>query len=330
MPKLPPKRLLLKLGTQCNLGCAHCHQHQMAMAEHPRLLDWIRTQKFDRITFSGGEPMLYFPKIREIMEALGTGITYRIVSNGTILTEEMVEFLNRYPVIFAVSYDGKHSGRDDSLPILWAQIRKLRGFSGFSCVMSDPRTTIRQICEDLGKLVRREKLPLPGYIPELQKIGFVHQTADAQNVLFTKAVADRYIWGVLGQAQTAMALMLADDRFTGVAVNFLGTWVKRRDYITHGVLCCNPSMVNLNLDGTFSLCPYGDKKIGDIDSGIDWDFVDTFVPGRCKRCNFRGICACACIANTTRHECHIHKTLAKEIKILAEKYGISKKLKDFF
>ena len=92
-PKKSLKRLLLKLGTACNLGCPHCHQSQKNFVEHPRLIGWIKSQNFDRITFSGGEPLMYFDIVKRIMTEVGTGPTYRMMSNGTLLTKDIASYI---------------------------------------------------------------------------------------------------------------------------------------------------------------------------------------------------------------------------------------------
>lgn len=327
MLKNPPKRLILKLGTQCNLGCAHCHQHQKTFKESPNLLDWIHSEKFGRITFSGGEPLLYFPIIRHYMEALGAGTTYRIVTNGTLLTDEMVEFFNRYPTKIGISYDGEATGRDTSLPVAWEKVKKLRGFSGFSCVLSDPNSSVRRICEDVKALVKRENLPFS--FSEFVAVGFVHQTRDAPNIAFTSNVAQKYCDGILEQLEKAVFLFSEEpSKYKGVVRRLVSPWLKKRDYITHGTLCCNPYLLNVNLDGTLSLCPYGSVEVGNIETGIDWELVDSYVPERCRHCEHWKICGCSCVGNVTSHECEIRKRLIPEVGKLVEKYGVRDKLNE--
>ena len=327
MPKLPPKRLILKLGTQCNLGCVHCHQSQKSFKEHPGLLEWIRKEKFDRITFSGGEPLLYFDLIKRYMTALGHDQVYRIVTNGTLLTDEMADFFNGYDMRFAISYDGEESGRDDALPIQWDVVRKIKNF-GFATALSNPDKHIREISEDIKKVLKAHDIHR-SYPPEFIKVNFIHQTKDAPNILFTKAVADRYCDEVLVQLEKVIALFSMDPkRYKSLAVNLLGPWIKDRSYIEHGLMCCNPRMLNVNLDGTMNLCPYGGRVVGDIEHGIDWGLVDSLVPERCRKCEYWTRCACSCVANVTDHECHIHKRMVPAVLALAKKYGVAEELED--
>jgi sulfatase maturation enzyme AslB (radical SAM superfamily) len=65
-----------------------------------------------RLVFYGGEPLLQFPLIRravthaERVRPSGLGISYGIITNGTLITEKIAEFLARHRVSTRLSFDG--------------------------------------------------------------------------------------------------------------------------------------------------------------------------------------------------------------------------------
>lgn len=313
----PPKRLILKLGTQCNLGCAHCHQIQKNYREHPKLLQWIKDNKFERITFSGGEPLLYFNIIKKYMIELGKNITYRVVTNGTVIDDSMVDFFNNYNTVFAVSYDGEDSSRDSSLPIKWDTLKKLKQL-GTSVVYSNPNKTFKEITDDIAKL------GLPITDPELVKIGFVHQTKDAPNIMFTRKVAERYCDECLNQIEKALVLYeMHPKTYRRAFQTLINPWLRYRDYLgSDSILCCNRYLFNAGLDGTLYLCPYGGIEVGSIETGVNWNKIKSYIPERCHKCSCRKTCGCSCVANITEHECYIHKKMFERITELLKKYGI--------
>lgn len=322
----PQKKLILKLGTRCNLGCSHCHQAQKNFVEHPHLVEWIKAQNFDRITFSGGEPLMYFPTVSRIMDAVGKKPLYRMMTNGTLLTKEICEKLNEFPnIMLGVSYDGQSSRRDDALPIRWDSLHHLKHHFGISTCWSNPKRSFREVLSDITETLKTHNLPVM-WGGDFYKINFLHQTTDAPNVFATTKVADRFCEESALQLEKLFYLLSLGFRgLEGTTANLVGRWHQPKIF-EKGCACCNENTFNVNLDGSISLCPYGMKKIGSIDEGIDWNAVEEAVPKRCRGCEYWSICGCSCVANVTDHECRINRKMIPIVRELAEKYSVVGKL----
>lgn len=52
------KRLLIKLGGQCNLNCPHCHCEESSFLFNKDIIPWIKEWNPFMITFGGGEPTM--------------------------------------------------------------------------------------------------------------------------------------------------------------------------------------------------------------------------------------------------------------------------------
>lgn len=107
-------RIFLMLGQKCNLQCGYCLQHDMINEDTTVVSDdvkrWLKKvireqHKKPNITFYGGEPLVYWTAIKDVIEELGEQ-RYSIITNGKLLTEDKVDFLNDYGVSVAVSWDG--------------------------------------------------------------------------------------------------------------------------------------------------------------------------------------------------------------------------------
>ncbi|MDE2698331.1 MAG: radical SAM protein, partial [Gemmatimonadota bacterium] len=132
----------LHVSHTCNIQCAYCFAHGgdyggKAMLMQPDVAEqairWIVTeaQVFGRcqIDFFGGEPLLNFPLMRKLVPfakslgaRLGVQVGFGIVTNGTLLTDEMKQFLVDEKFQIKVSLDGGRKTQD--------RIRKFHNGSG--------------------------------------------------------------------------------------------------------------------------------------------------------------------------------------------------------
>lgn len=104
----------------CPLACRYCDlKNGPAFGKSPAM---TKEQIFDlvaqfdqldnideidtRLLFTGGEPLLYWDWIKEIIEKYQHRFQYMFNTSGYLFTEEMLEFLSKYNVNFVLSVDG--------------------------------------------------------------------------------------------------------------------------------------------------------------------------------------------------------------------------------
>jgi len=312
--------IVLKLGTKCNLGCPHCHQNQKNFVEHPGLLSWLKNQNISRLTFSGGEPLLYWDIIKRYMENLGHDITYRIMDNGTLLNDDVVNFLNSYNVQFAISYDGETGGRDMAIPIKWDYVSKIKS-CGISSVASSPNFSFRQHAKDVSRIKKLNPGVWKNIDEDFCRIEWVHQIQGAPNPEFTIDVAEQYVKQYILQLRQAFYCFSNGLLDVCSFNNLVRPWVTKHRSV-HGVKCCNENLISVNLDGTVMVCPYGTTQIGTIDSMPTIDTIDSLVPKKCKVCEFWDYCHCSCVASITDLDCYVHKCIFKEAHKLLKDYHL--------
>lgn len=121
------KKVTLQVTQACNFKCRYCgyagdnylnRKHNglsMSWETAKRAIDfYIQHSKSSPIAyfgFYGGEPLLEIDLIKECIEYIedilkGREITYFITTNGTLINDKVVELLNKYAVILAISLDG--------------------------------------------------------------------------------------------------------------------------------------------------------------------------------------------------------------------------------
>lgn len=121
--------LTLQITQQCNLRCEYCvysggynnrgHTNKkMSFDIAKKSIDFFishsrNTEKIN-ISFYGGEPLLEFEFIKKCIEytnqkSEGKEVIFGMTTNGTLLNEEIVEFLQMHDISLTISLDGpKH------------------------------------------------------------------------------------------------------------------------------------------------------------------------------------------------------------------------------
>lgn len=109
------------LGDNCNLACRYCIQGNNI--ERPKILPKDINPSIYRfikelssknrnlcLLFYGGEPLLYLDKIKEIIENTENNyIYYMIITNGLLLTKDIINYFNTKRVDLIISWDGLRS-----------------------------------------------------------------------------------------------------------------------------------------------------------------------------------------------------------------------------
>lgn len=107
------------LGDACNMACHYCKAQcniNKATFTKPYLnsdvLSFLKNtieSKPTVINFYGGEPLLYFDTIKEIIDSLNIpqgDVVWTTMTNGKSITPEMVEYFNNNRVTVNLSWDG--------------------------------------------------------------------------------------------------------------------------------------------------------------------------------------------------------------------------------
>lgn len=156
---LPPIRMLvLTLTGRCNFHCQYCYaseQDQIDMTEETALaavqMAGVSGERF-LLQFSGGEPLLRFPLIRQIVRQVEENhwnVQMQIQTNGSLLTKDMGKWLYDHHVGIGISCDGRpkvmnrvrqSKNGEASAPIVAGAFRHLMESgieTGVTCVVTD-------------------------------------------------------------------------------------------------------------------------------------------------------------------------------------------------
>lgn len=128
-----PRLLKIQLGLGCNYSCSYCSQggqkeESTSTADAENFsLDWVEGTP-DKVEFWGGEPMLYWKKLVTLVEKVDIkwpGIRKSVITNGTLLTKERVDWLFDHGFTVGVSHDGPGQALRGEDPLEDMEMRSL-------------------------------------------------------------------------------------------------------------------------------------------------------------------------------------------------------------
>ena len=194
------KTLKIQLGLGCNYTCSYCLQkEQIKDASKTNIRDaeifiknlekWL-TGEPKRIEFWGGEPLLYWAKIKFLLPELHEKFPlakFVIVTNGSLIDDDFIDHVKKYNIDVAISHDGpgQHVRGPDPLddPHKFAMIKKLieakEGNISFNAVINPENYNLEKI-----ENFFREKVPNTNF--GINYEGVVISYDGDKNVSFTK------------------------------------------------------------------------------------------------------------------------------------------------
>lgn len=134
----PPqlKSLCLHISHDCNLRCKYCfagtgdfggERMHMSLETGKQAIDYLLANSGARkaleIDFFGGEPLLNFDVVKELVEYgdakaqdYGKKITFTLTTNGVALHDDVIDWVNEKGIAIVLSLDGRKEINDDMRP----------------------------------------------------------------------------------------------------------------------------------------------------------------------------------------------------------------------
>ncbi len=129
-----PHALNLFFTAKCNLNCSYCFVNKSGQ-ENVTIDEKLIKKSINRffkypgkkklISFNGGEPLLEWSILKRMhlyasQEArkLGIFLDIVVVSNGTLITQDMIDFFAEYKTILKISIDGNKQTHDKQRPFI--------------------------------------------------------------------------------------------------------------------------------------------------------------------------------------------------------------------
>lgn len=345
------ENLILQVTQQCNLRCSYCvysgkyinrtHNNSVMPYETAcRAVDFFMARNLlvekPSMGFYGGEPLLQFGLIKRIVGYVkenypGREIQFNMTVNGTLLTDEVVDFLAENDFSLTLSIDGPKEIHD-------ANRRFVSGQGSFDLIMEKLKY-IREKYPDYFKKIMTNTVLSPDcdyekaltffeeqeYIRELHpRLGLVSPSGikDANRVAYTgkwRELKDKNRAEVLyelsggeccGEEDKKAYKILADyrDEIKRYHKSLKSGRLYLKKNHPSGLCVAGARRLFVTVDGDFYPCeklPEIDElKIGTAEEGFDMEKVQNLMnigkltEERCKGCwafQFCSLCAAACL-----------------------------------
>lgn len=132
---IPVQNIALFVTQQCNFRCVYCYGDggrygtggEMRIETARKAVDWFieQSQRMKKlhISFFGGEPLLNFSLIKDVVQyalkrgtECGKQFEFNITTNGSLLDDEKIVFLKEYKIEPFISIDGPKELQDTQRP----------------------------------------------------------------------------------------------------------------------------------------------------------------------------------------------------------------------
>ena len=304
--------IIFLLTTHCNLNCSYCicseslkkKQNMTSKTAHA-ILEWYLPylSKLENainplFIFTGGEPVIQISLLQEIIEFIESRISYlrphyRVISNGTLFTRQIVDYFEHHNVDLIVSIDGDQETHNFQRPFADGKPTWTKIWDGISLFSRKYRNNNLSI-----STVYKEEIPYEDegvLLKKMMECGIYFWTLNINNLVVLKnpevtarrIIALRQIaqekYGILvsGRWATPAANMRAGNRFNAI---------------------CSASVRNrifFQPDGSITFCDYDPRIIGNINEiGTYIDKVnrekERYFFGNwkgCENCMLSGFCS---------------------------------------
>jgi len=170
-------KVTLCLTHRCNLACSYCYAPEkpdgmtLKTAEKALALALSQVEKDEEIQihFQGGEPLLCFPLIQDIVglthHLKASRFAFQLTTNGTLLSQEMLDFFAEEDIALRISFDGpaRIHNRNRFYP---------SGIGSYALVLANLRRAISQVNVTVDSVFGPETLSaLPETLEALENEG---------------------------------------------------------------------------------------------------------------------------------------------------------------
>lgn len=314
----------LEISNSCNLDCSYCFSKKkdgkiMGVAEAEAYLDALfsffpNAEKYFVDLSGNGEPLMNLGLIKEISlyakrksDQIDREVTVCLVTNGTLLSRQMVAFLERNSVLYGVSLDGSCEKEDKN--------RVYRnGNPSFSDVFRNVSAIKNREYVGAAVTITKEVFPL---VESLDRLSLLFKTISVKPVRSMEIGLDEKSLAGWNAEYDKLTRRIIDDiskNDDGLLFrllngdDFFGKFIVRA-YLHMKCLCrCDAGLGRfaVSMDGSIYPCPaLGSSKgqaIGTagglIENRIMENYSSILRRKNCGLCEFRWSCGGECLAES--------------------------------
>ena len=331
------EHLVLQVTQSCNLVCSYCpyanktdgvlqrnHSNRsMSFETAKKAIDFFLLHSGERkknvISFYGGEPLVSFELIKQIVEYIketfvGKDVHFNMTTNATLFTDEIISFLveNNFDIVFSIDgpaeihdINRKHRDGSGSFNVAFSNLKKIIQAYGENYrqhislnMVIDPNNDVDKILELFNDPIFCNEINV---MADVADDIHLNKTIN-ENDEYLQKMNYQYFLGYLDFLQIIDGLSIPPfikTSFAGVEKEYATLKKGASGLPEKGAPGgpCIPGQRSLfvNVDGIFFPCEKVSElskamQIGSIDSGFDFDHaraildIANLTPEKCKDC----------------------------------------------
>lgn len=346
------KTMTIQLTHDCNLRCSYCpytsndgsyRLHEKKYINYDTIkkaLEILRDHSVDSesvtIGFYGGEPLLEFNLLKETVSLskqlfVGKPISYTITTNGTLLTEDVLEFLQLHDFQVIISLDGPQTINDanrkfshGSKSVYEVVIERVRHIHkhypnlkknlGINMVM-DPKQSFKGYCDFFDEIpILNDILVSATIVDDDGKVEKYKYSEDFRNQSsYAKFLTYLHVLNELDISEQPFYRIVFNESVQKNIEDLSAQRSLGESFCPSGPCIPGSHRLMVNVDGIFYPCERISEKIdfnriGDVNNGINIERASLIlniaqgIEGRCKDCFAFRHCT-LCIKG---HECRLN------------------------
>lgn len=350
--------IFLMMGNECNLNCKYCLQHPLV--EHPisheinpDIYDFIEQICRENINlpldlrFWGGEPLVFLPNIKKVIEEIekrDLPVAFSTMSNGKLVTKELVDYIKNHNIDFAISWDGRNSIQTRGYDVFKEEKDLLLSIPNLclSAVLSSYNSP-KQICEDFQELdneyFKIHNTHLRLNVDDIFNTGCLPE--DLLDINYDKIVKEIYeLTGIFIEDKIKDVYPnehYAINNYIGKLYDSVKRFYVKGDGEWNSMWCCcgnGYTTLDMGIDGKLYPCHNTSHSIGDINDGYFkylYNLIkeDATVQHRfdniCKECPAICYChgGCKLVSQENRDKtyCNLKRAIITPVINLLSEYG---------
>lgn len=331
-------KIFLMMGHLCNFQCKYCLQEPVKLDIDNIDSSYLSKDLYNYIdnliedlsynndytlsvVFWGGEPLLYWKIIKEFVLHYGDKLKYVIISNGSLLTQDKVDFLKEHCISFVLSHDGKETVKTRGVDVLQRD-------DILDLVGQIPHITLNSVIssynQDYNELFNYWGEKYPNFVGNVEMLrvtwNMPKDLIDIDFDIFRKGLKNLFRDSIekLKKCKYDNKTIEAEKIVRSVCRS-----VKNKRF--HFPKCYQVEKVlNVDLDGNIYVCHNSNVKIGNIkDDRIQYlnrykDWIELKKKRKCDDCDIKYFCQGGCPLDITDDTCKLQRILYEEAIISYE------------
>jgi len=331
------KALCLHIAHDCNLACSYCFAEEgeyhgrralMSFEVGKKALDFLITNSGNRrnleVDFFGGEPLMNWNVVKELVaygrekeQEYNKKFRFTLTTNGVLLNDEIMDFLNQEMSNVVLSLDGRPEIND--------QMRPFRNGKGSYDLIVPKFQKLAKSRNQMNYYVRgtftRNNLDFSKDVLHFADLGFEQMSIEPVVSSLEESYAIRAEdLPVIAEEYDKLALAYIKRKKAGKGFNFFHFMID----LNHGP--CVAKCLSGCGSGTeyLAVTPWGDIYpchqfvgqenflLGNVDTGItnrtlqeEFKRCNVYAKSKCRECFARFYCSGGCAANSY----HFHETI---------------------